>query len=198
MSTRYEETGSPGPLPVLLEEVKAYLKIDTDADDAVITLLIEAATQFAERYTGRDLRTRTWVATLDRFTETHTDRIELRRNQIKAISSVKYWNDADTPVDTTVDAGDYYLVKGQWWAFAVLKASACWPTDVDDEQKEQRIRVTFTTVLPVAIEAIKVALLRILAQMHERRGDCDSPEKAAALASAVAGPFLGTFRIPRI
>lgn len=198
MSTRYAVSGTPGPYPLTVAEVKAYLKIDTSADDDVITLLIQAATQFAEKYTGRDLRTRVWVATLDRFNETHTDRLELRRNQVDTITSIKYWNDEDTPVDTTVDAADYYPKKEQWWTYAVLKSSSDWPDDVDDEQEEQRIRVTFTTVLPECLEEIKVALLRILAAMYECRGDCGTSAQAAVMASKVAGPFLEYFRIPRI
>lgn len=201
MSTRYTAPGEPGPYPLTVAEVKVYLKIDIKSDDDVITLLIQAATQFAETYTGRDLRTRTWTATLDRFKETHSDRIELRRNQIGVINFVKYFNDETTPVLTTVDAADYYLKKEQWWSYVVLKAFSSWPADVDGEQEEQRITVEFITILPVNFEEIKVALLRILAAMYEDRGDCggcSTSAQAAMMASMIAGPFLTQFRIPRI
>ncbi len=201
MPTRYTVSGAIGPYPVTLVEAKAYLKIDHGADDAVITLLIQAATQFAEDFTSRDFRTRTWIATLDSFDDQFLDRIQLRKNQIGAITSIQYFNDASTPVLTTVDAATYYLRFDQWWAFAVLKDSDDWPTDVDDEQSEQRITVTFTTVLPPDLAEVKVGILNAISAMYENRvdcGGCKTANDATSAAMQFAGPFLQYFRIPRI
>lgn len=201
MATRYTATGSPGPYPVLLADVKSYLRVDSTADDDVITLMIEASTQFAETYISRDLRTRSWIATLDRFVEEFTDRIELRRNQIDTITAVKYFNNETIPVETTIPATDYYPRKGQWWGYVVLKSTSDWPDDLDDVQEEQRITVEFTTIPPVNIEQIQLALLRMIAAMYENRGDCGgcgTSAEAANLAGRLGGPFLSQFRIPRI
>ncbi len=189
-----EEPGSP---PLLTKTVKDYLKIDLSEEDDLIDLLIEAVTQFAETYTGRDLRTRVWIATFDCFEA----RMLLRRNQVGVVGPILYFNDEDTPVETTVDSTTYYPRKGTWWTEVLLKSSADWPDDVDTEQEEQRITIEFTTILPVDIEEIQVALLRALAAMYENRGDCGgcgTALEAATMASKVAGPFLGQFRIPRI
>ena len=50
--------------PVTLEEAKLYCRVDHDAEDALITALIVAARQHAERKTGRVLRASTWEMTV--------------------------------------------------------------------------------------------------------------------------------------
>lgn len=50
----------PTTLPVSLQEVKDYLKIDHTEEDALLKGLIEAASGLVEQETGRSLLTRTW------------------------------------------------------------------------------------------------------------------------------------------
>lgn len=193
MPLRYRETGTTGPLPLTVKEVKSYLKIDSDADEEVITLLISAVTSYAEGYTSRDLRTRSWIATLDCF----QDRMELRKSEITSITSIKYFD--TTPIEQTVSADDYYLRKDHWWGVVLRKKSASWPVDVDTEQAEQRITIEFKTILPTNFDEIKVALLQLVANLYENRGDCETEADAAGLASAFGSlGLLSQFRIPRI
>ncbi len=51
---------SPTALPVSLNKVKKYLRIDHDEDDAQLKLLISAATSLVEQETGRSLLLKTW------------------------------------------------------------------------------------------------------------------------------------------
>ena len=67
------------------------------------------------------------------------DPMELRRSKISSIVSVKYFNNAATPVEITVDASNYFLRKGQWWGEVLLKDSGTWPSDLDTDETEQRI-----------------------------------------------------------
>lgn len=46
--------------PVTLEQAKTHARVDTDEDDALLTLMVSAARQSAERMTGRVLRASTW------------------------------------------------------------------------------------------------------------------------------------------
>lgn len=46
--------------PITLEQAKLHARVDTDDDDALLTLMISAARQIAERKTGRVLRASTW------------------------------------------------------------------------------------------------------------------------------------------
>ncbi len=52
--------------PITLEQAKLHARVDTDDDDALLTLMISAARQIAERKTGRVLRASTWEWTLKR------------------------------------------------------------------------------------------------------------------------------------
>jgi len=90
--------------PVSLAVMKGYLKITTTADDVLIQSMIDAATEWGEKYTGRDFRAITWDLLLDRF----TDRIELRRDPVASIASVKH---LVTGPLVTVPTATYYLKK---------------------------------------------------------------------------------------
>jgi hypothetical protein len=59
----------PSVEPVSLAEARSYLRVDADvtSEDALITDLIAAARQDAEKITWRALVMQTWRATLDRF-----------------------------------------------------------------------------------------------------------------------------------
>ena len=90
--------------PVDLAAMKAYLKVTATADDVLIQSMIDAATEFGEKYTGRDFRAVTWDLLLDCF----TDRICLRRDPVESIATVKHLvND----VLVTVPSETYYLKK---------------------------------------------------------------------------------------
>lgn len=57
----------PSGEPLTLAEAKLHLKVDTTADDTLITALITAARQFAEQKTRRSLLTQVWRYTADAF-----------------------------------------------------------------------------------------------------------------------------------
>ncbi|WP_138379139.1 head-tail connector protein [Luteithermobacter gelatinilyticus] len=51
--------------PVTLDDVKRFLKIDTTADDTLLLVLIAAARETCENYTGRKLLGQSWQWTLN-------------------------------------------------------------------------------------------------------------------------------------
>ena len=53
--------------PLTLEEVKLHLKVETDADDNLITSLITAARETAEVFTGRAIASQVLEYILDCF-----------------------------------------------------------------------------------------------------------------------------------
>jgi len=55
----------PGEEPVALADAKAWCRIDTDDDDALVTALIAAARLEVESFTGRALVTQSWRLTLE-------------------------------------------------------------------------------------------------------------------------------------
>jgi Phage gp6-like head-tail connector protein len=53
--------------PVTLDQAKLHLRVDFDDDDTLITALITAAREYAERRTRRAFFNQTWMRTLDFF-----------------------------------------------------------------------------------------------------------------------------------
>lgn len=86
--------------PVTREEAKNHLRIEHVEDDADIDEIITSATKQAEMRTERQFITATWELRLDRFPSL----IELRKNPVASISSVKYVdiNGTTQTVATTV------------------------------------------------------------------------------------------------
>ena len=91
--------------PVSLTEVKAHLKVDTTADDTLITNLIVAATQSCEIYTNRFFIETEIKQYSDSWKETST----LYKSVVESISLVQYY-DSDNTL-RTLDPADYYLDK---------------------------------------------------------------------------------------
>jgi uncharacterized phiE125 gp8 family phage protein len=54
------QVASPQGLPLSLPEIKQYLRIDHDFDDALLTTLAKAATEQFEQYTGMALMPQIW------------------------------------------------------------------------------------------------------------------------------------------
>ncbi|MFG1423909.1 head-tail connector protein [Roseixanthobacter liquoris] len=60
-----ERIDGPSAEPLTLAEAKAFLRIDTDAEDAVVSALIAAARQWVESETHQILLHQTWRLTRD-------------------------------------------------------------------------------------------------------------------------------------
>lgn len=153
---------NPGPYPLSTPAARMFLRQDSPADDPIITALVLAATEYAEAFTGRDLRANTYQLLLDAF----EDRIELPRTPVASISAVEYllanaW--------TAVSSGGYYLKNGPWSAEVLLKGTAEWPTDVDDV--EHGVRVTFVTAACAQTPFLVEGLQRHVAALYQDRGD---------------------------
>jgi uncharacterized phiE125 gp8 family phage protein len=58
---------APTTEPITLADAKLWVKQDSAADDALITVLIKEARRWTETFTRRGLLTQTWRVVLDRF-----------------------------------------------------------------------------------------------------------------------------------
>lgn len=190
----YELTDeNQGPPPVTLAEAKAHLKLGTDADDDLLSLLVNACSEAAEKYAGRELRVNTWTLVVDAF----EDRIRIRRDPVAAITSIQYQDEADATqtVATTV----WYLKRGQQFSEVLLQDGQEWPTDV--VEREAAITITFTTQAHRYLEQARVAILRHVQFLYENRGDCD-PSGPGAVVDAMhqsgAARLLDGLRIARV
>ncbi len=74
--------------PVTLDEAKAHLRLDTDADDVYVSALITAARERVELFLRRALITQAFEYTLDGFATTQV--IDLPRPPLQAVESIQY------------------------------------------------------------------------------------------------------------
>ena len=216
MVERYELKTAGTVLPISVEEARLYLKSD-EGEDANLALLIRAAVQHAETYTGRDFRANTWTLTLDGFPT--NDRIVLRRCTVASVTAVRrfVWDEnTATNVNTVVSSADYYLKQTQDWSEVLLKsnlptnspATGKWPTDVTKQQPEANVSVEFVTEPFAFIEEAKVGVLQHIAALWANRGDCLAALSAAGggrvalhadlAAQSGADALLDHFRVSRI
>jgi len=195
-NVQYYEQLTAGPAPVTLADMKCYLKVTGTTDDALIQSVIDAATEFGERYTSRDFRVKTWRLLLDCF----TDRIVLKRSLIAVVDSIEYLKD---DVFTAVAVADTYLKTQRQESVLLLLSGESYPTDVDD--REQAIKIEFTTEAFECQDSIKAAIRRHVAFVYENRGDCmdssgsgDCGCGADTAAQSGALAIYDQFRISRV
>ncbi|MBL4700587.1 MAG: phage head-tail connector protein [Phycisphaeraceae bacterium] len=173
--------------PVNLATMKSYLKITATADDVLTQSMIDAVTEWGEKYTGRDFRAITWDLLLDLF----TDRIELRRDPVASFTTVKHLVDAAL---VTVPNTVYYLKKLVQSSEILLNEDQEWPTDTDN--REQAIEIRFVTKGYRCQKSIIDAIERHVAFWYRNRGDCPNVKASAEGAGVTA--IYNQFRISRV
>lgn len=108
-----------------LTEAKAHCRVDSTADDTLITSLIKGARQRAESRTNRSLITQTWQLYLDDFPKS-VEALELPRPPVSSVTSVKYIaTDGST---TTLSSTAYMTDFVSEPARVKLNEGLTWPT----------------------------------------------------------------------
>ena len=88
-----EIVNPPGAEPLTLAQAKAYLRVDHDAEDALIADLIASARGLVEDYLQRCLITRRLVERLDRWGErARCGAFILKRPDVQIIHSIKTYD----------------------------------------------------------------------------------------------------------
>lgn len=223
MSQIYELV-SFGTSPVTLADMKTWLKFSgvtlPAAEDTLIQALIDTATEWGEKYTGREFRANQWKLLIDgfndignsseRFQRNHlstvsvlpfahphhgrrsgNDRIELKRDPVDLIDSVKHLVSATL---VTVPNTDYYLKKNTQSSEILLFENKTWPSDTDN--REQAIEITFTTKIYRCTNEIKNTIKLHVANLYSNRGDCPDSRQAARESGATM--IYDQFRISRV
>lgn len=190
MPQLYTLTEVGEPVLDLESDVKAYLKLESCADDDLLRLLAEAVTTFAEKYMAQELRVNKWRITIDCFDE----RIELRRHPINTVDSITYTDENEA--EQTVDAAVYYLKKGQQRSEIVQNVDQDWPDDLIE--REAAIKIDITTEAVDCLDQLKLGMLRHLAFLYENRGDCSDKDLSDAAKRSGASMFYDQRRISRV
>jgi uncharacterized phiE125 gp8 family phage protein len=116
--------------PATIEELKAHLYIDHNADDALLAIYLAAARATVEEVTWRAILPQTWDLYLDAWPADGV--IVLPRPPLASVTSVTYRDDENVTstvsasvyeVDTASEPGRVLLAAGQSWPSATLAAS---------------------------------------------------------------------------
>jgi len=163
----WKVTTAPVNEPWTLSDVKNYLKVDTSADDTLITTLISAARQAAESYLNMALITQTITEKLDRL---NSPTLYLSVSPVISVSNFQY---ADSQNTTQTFASTNYVVDMYSKpARLSLAYGKTWPTlygNIND--------VTITYTAGFGTEAsgvptqIRQAMLMMIADSYDNRED---------------------------
>lgn len=113
---------APSTNPVTLAEAKAHLSVDFSDDDDIINVFIEAATDYAQKWTGRAFVQQSLEYISSSF-PADGDPIELPMPPLISVSGVFYSQDG---VETEVDASEYLVDAGS--DPAIISSLGAWPT----------------------------------------------------------------------
>ena len=166
MTDKYTITQTAEPVvePVSVAELKSFLRITHEGDDALLADMIKAARMFCENYTGKVFISRTFKIVFDRLNDNRI--IPLAKGPLVSVSSVKTFDadGSDVPIsseDYTVDANRILMNDG---------VSLHLPP-----RNTRILEVNFIAGYGDAAddvpESIKQAILMKATYMYEQRGD---------------------------
>ena len=155
-------TTAPKDEPVLLSEMKNYLRVDHTDEDDTIRGIISAARQYAEDFTKRKFLTTVFTGTMDSFPDPG-EVIEFPMPPLASVASIKYidlsgvqqtWSSDDYVVDTAPDRGIVYpdynevypSVRGQRKAVEITFTAGYGTPDIVPEGLKQAIKIIGATL----------------------------------------------------
>lgn len=144
-------------------EVKTHLKVDTTADDTLISALIVACTNSAQEYTNRFFL----ETTLDMFADEWKEISTLLKSPVTSVDSIKYYDQDDNQqtLDTSVYAFDMVSMPARIF----LKPNQSFP---ELSERKNAIEVRYKVGVSSASDvdqAIKQAVLLTIGNYYENR-----------------------------
>jgi len=167
----------PASEPVSLDEAKAYLRIDGDVENALVSGLITAAREYCEAFQNRAYITQTWELSFDCFPSMP---IKLPRPPLIGVESVKYI-DKDG-VETTWDPSNFIVDADSEPGRIAFANGKCWPSVELRPVNAVKIRYTAgygdVSMVP---QSVKQAMLIYIAHRYENPDTDDVPEVVRTL-----------------
>lgn len=207
-SYTYRVTDPPTSYPISISTARSYLKVTSSIDDELIKLLIEQATDFAEKYTGRYFINRTIETFRDFFPSAGNSEgyynfgnpsgynldnssigFEIRRSPLSSIVSISYLSSGLT---TVVDPSTYYNTLESDYSEILNIPGKSWPQDVDDRLQSITIKFIcgFGSDEKNVPGWVKIGILQHIASLYENRGDCIENNTGSTSNSAPKSSIL--------
>ena len=192
---RSKVTEAPSEQPVTLSQLKDHLNLGStfDSDDTLLTLQIEAATSWAEQFTGRKFIDQELTMFLDDwpfsiFSETwwagtrqgarqtirqSEDYISIPWPPLASITSVSTFSDDNT--ETVYSSSNYITDNSDFDIMGrlIFNLSSTFPSDL---RSRNAIKIVFRAGYGAAADVpadVKQGILMIAAYLYTNRGDCN-------------------------
>jgi len=152
-----------GDAVLTLSEVKLHLKIDSSADDTLITNLISAATESCQEYTNRYFTT----TVVEQYSDTFDGVKQLYKSPVISITHIKYY-DSNNSLQTW-DAANYIVDNVSQPARIGLEVQKAYPIIAD---RMNAVVVKYSVGYGAAADvpqAIKSAILLTIGNLYENR-----------------------------
>ncbi len=175
--------------PITLAEARKHLRIEpygspeAHPDDSYISMLITAAREWCEQYTGRGLASQTIEMALDEFPD---NEIQLPLTPVTSITSVKYVSTAG--VETTISNSVYALDDYSQPNWLVLTYGSVWP-DTNGGANNIKIRMVAGNTSSNIPFPIKSAILLIIGNLYENRQEDQLATSKATFNSLPMGVY---------
>lgn len=179
-------TAATAAEPVTLTEAKAHCRVDSTADDTLLTNLITAARELVEDYIDRSLVTQRLVMTLDQFPpEIELPRPPMSGSGTTTAVTVTYTLN-QTGQTATLSTSEYRVDRDSTPGVIRNLYGQTWPSNLDDPNS---ITVTWWAGYGSASDVpqrVKSAMLMTVLELYEKRGDGQMPEGAKRLLDTVS------------
>lgn len=159
------QTIAPAEPLVSLAEAKLHLRVEHDAEDALIERIVEAATERAEVMQARAYVTQTFRLTLSRFPAGRI--LRLPRPPLQSVSEITYLDTDGT--EQTLDSTSYRVDADAEPGRLILNADTSWPNAANEVDA---VRVTYVAGYGAAAdvpEQIRSAVLLFVGHLYENR-----------------------------
>lgn len=193
----YTLVAPPTEEPYSLEEAKAHLRVETGADDNLITGLILAARQYVERETNKSLVTQTWKLTLDRFPQ---GPIHLGHGPVSAVGAFAY-RDTNGEVQT-VDPSTFVTsdLPAEYPEITPTPLGPFWPWIWPYTLPQPgAVSITFTAGFGDASDVpqdLKQAMLLIIGHWYNIREAVVLAKESSLVVPMAADAIISNNRIP--
>lgn len=178
-------TVAPSIEPITLAEAKLHLRVDQNAEDALISTLIVAARETAEKRLNRTLIDSTWALTLNGF----SGAFELPFGPVQDVTGISYKDTAGATQSLSLSSFEVDRTSEPTWL--VKAAGVTLPETYDGLGT---VTVTYTAGYGAAATdvpaAIRQWLLVAVAELYQQGRTLSTMSTAAAAKYAVPVGFV--------